>query len=80
MLSAMYQKSDFVEAPTPPAGPRLLDGFLTPQELAGELGRRLETINRWRRLGRGPPVTMIGRFPYYARAKVIEWLNQQPAA
>jgi hypothetical protein len=68
----MYQKSE-------PPEPKLLAGYLTPKELAQELGRCLETVNRWRRLGRGPPVTMIGRFPYYARTRVIEWLNQQTA-
>lgn len=60
----------------------LLSEYLTPDELANELDVCLETIKRWRRLGRGPPVTLIGRFPYYLRTSVILWLrnSEQSAA
>jgi hypothetical protein len=55
----------------------LLRDYLTPDQLASELGLNPETLKRWRRLSRGPPVTLIGRQPYYHRASVIAWMRSQ---
>jgi hypothetical protein len=55
----------------------LLADYLLPAQLAGELGLCLETLKRWRRLSRGPPVTKIGRRVFYHRAGVIAWMRSQ---
>jgi DNA-binding transcriptional MerR regulator len=55
----------------------ILDGLLTPQELADDLDCTRRTIDRWHRLGIGPPRITIGRTPYYARDSVIAWLQSR---
>ena len=57
--------------------PKLLDGYLTPDQLAAEFGCCVETLKRWKRAGEGPPVTYIGRYPYYARAGAMAWLQSR---
>ena len=52
----------------------LLEDYLTPEELAGELDKSPRTIARWAGLRIGPPRTVIGRKPYYRRTAVREWL------
>ena len=39
----------------------ILEEFLTPEELATELGRNKRTLDRWDALGIGPPRTRVGR-------------------
>jgi helix-turn-helix protein len=64
-----------------PTAPRLLDGYLTEKELARELQRTMRTLREWRHDKYGPPATIIGRTPYYARASVLKWMeNQENAA
>jgi hypothetical protein len=53
----------------------LLDEYLPPAELAAELSVCKKTLDRWRVLGIGPPITKIGRKPYYSRAGVVAWLR-----
>jgi hypothetical protein len=52
----------------------VLDGYLTEHALAAQLKRDVRTLQRWRRLRTGPPVTFIGRVPYYRITYVHEWL------
>jgi hypothetical protein len=53
----------------------ILDGYLTPQQLAAELGVSERTVARWHAARQGPPRVMIGRKPYYKRTSVTErWL------
>lgn len=52
----------------------LLDGFLTEDECARELGRNPRTLRRWRDLRQGPPVTKLGRQTLYRREAVRAWL------
>jgi hypothetical protein len=47
---------------------RILAGYLTPSELAAELG-----ISE-RALSQGPPRVLIGRTPYYKRSSIERWL------
>ena len=54
---------------------KLLADYLTPDQLAAELGIRPSTLKRWDRLGQAPPKTMIGRFPFYLRSSMVEWLK-----
>jgi predicted site-specific integrase-resolvase len=56
------------------AGDQLLADFLTQHEAAVELKVCERTLDRWRRLGEGPPITKIGRRVYYRRATVRAWL------
>jgi excisionase family DNA binding protein len=55
----------------------ILSQFLTVEELAAELGRTKPTLNRWERLGMGPPRTHIGRKVLYKRTSVEAWLARQ---
>jgi Helix-turn-helix domain len=59
---------------------KLLDDFLPKEEAAAELHICERTLDRWRRLGEGPPVTKIGRRVYYRRPTLRAWLRarEQP--
>ena len=52
----------------------LLADFLTADEAAAKLKICERTLNRWRSLGEGPPVTKIGRRVYYRRRTLRAWL------
>jgi hypothetical protein len=52
----------------------LLEDFLPKEEAAKELKICERTLDRWRRLGEGPPVTKIGRRVYYRRPTLRAWL------
>ena len=52
----------------------LLDGLLTEDETARELGRCRRTLKRWRVLREGPPFIPIGRQIFYRREAVRAWL------
>jgi hypothetical protein len=53
----------------------ILSEFLTAEELAAELRRNPRTLDRWRRLGEGPPVTKLGRRTIYRRTSVQAWIR-----
>jgi hypothetical protein len=55
----------------------LFEGMLPEREFADEIGYSLATVCKWRRLGMGPPVTWIGRFPYYQEASSRKWMLAQ---
>jgi hypothetical protein len=55
----------------------LLADFLTQDEVAAELNVCKRTLDRWRRLDDGPPVTKLGRRILYRRASVQKWLAAQ---
>jgi hypothetical protein len=44
--------------------------FLTQDELASQLGKSVETVRRWRRLGQGPSYIKVGSKVGYDPAKV----------
>ena len=61
----------------------LLDGLLPENVAAPGLNRVPRTLQRWRRLGIGPIVTMVGNTPMYHVDDVKAWLRAQrkvPAA
>lgn len=58
----------------------ILADFLTPDEAAAELEVSTRTLDRWRRLGEGPPLTKIGRRIYYRRPTLLVWLCSREAA
>ena len=52
----------------------VLTDYLTPAELAGELGISGRTLERWNRLGECPPRTRLGKKVLYKRESVQAWL------
>jgi hypothetical protein len=54
---------------------KLLADFLTPDETAAELKVCERTLDRWRRLDEGPPITKLGRRTLYRRSSVQAWLR-----
>lgn len=54
---------------------KLLADFLTPDEAAAELKVCARTLDRWRRLDEGPPITKLGRRTLYRRTSVQAWLR-----
>jgi hypothetical protein len=52
----------------------LLDDFLTQNEAAAELKICERTLDRWRRLRDGPPITKLGRRILYRRSSLQAWL------
>jgi DNA-binding transcriptional MerR regulator len=54
---------------------KLLADFLTPDEAAAELKVCVRTLDRWRRLGEGPPITKLGRRTFYNRSSLLAWLR-----
>jgi hypothetical protein len=56
----------------------LLDEFLTRAVTTVELKLKNErTLKRWEELGKGPPVTRIGRVPYYNIEALRRWIASQ---
>jgi hypothetical protein len=60
-----------------PSGGKLLDDYLTAQELTEQLGITLVTLKRWNRLGAGPPFLHIGRQRLYHREAARAWLRSR---
>jgi excisionase family DNA binding protein len=52
----------------------LLSDYFTPKEAAAELKVTDRTLDRWHRLGEGPPITKLGRRVLYRRASLQAWL------
>ena len=52
----------------------LLADYLTPAQVAEELGVNPRTLDRWYQLRRGPVRTRIGKRVLYARKDVADWL------
>jgi hypothetical protein len=53
----------------------LLDDYLPPEKLAAELKVSTRTLDRWRVLGNGPPLTKIGKAVYYSRKAAADWVK-----
>ena len=73
------QKNELAEVPAQPvreiaAKGQLLEEYLTPSELAAELGKTVRTLDRWQLQGRGPAFTYMGKTKMYRRSAVKEWL------
>src|ERR1022692_1849033 len=57
-----------------PLVPLVLEGFLSREELAQQLGLSLRTIDRWEAQRKGPPRVCVGRTILYNIDSVREWL------
>jgi hypothetical protein len=60
----------------PESGKRagLLDGYISEADLAADLDNDVRTLQRWRKLGIGPPFVMKGITPLYNLEKARQWL------
>jgi hypothetical protein len=54
---------------------RILDGFITREQLAAELGKSPRTIDRWEVRRIGPPRVIVGRTILYRVESVRLWLQ-----
>ena len=55
----------------------VLSDYMTPEELAGELGVCKRTLDRWHASRSGPPRVTVGRRPLYRREAVTQWLRKR---
>jgi predicted DNA-binding transcriptional regulator AlpA len=55
----------------------VLEGYLTPTQLAAQLGCCEKTLARWHAARRGPPRVTLGRRLLYRRTAVSAWLERQ---
>lgn len=55
---------------------RLLDDYMTTEELADELGKSVLTVAKWRNQKIGPPYIRVGKKVLYGREGVRKWLNR----
>ena len=56
-------------------GVNLLAGeYVTPEQLAAELGISVRTLHRWHTARQGPPRVVLGRVIFYRRSSVLAWL------
>jgi excisionase family DNA binding protein len=53
----------------------LLSDYYSHEEAANELDVTRRTLDRWERLGEGPPITRIGRRILYRRSSLQAWLG-----
>jgi hypothetical protein len=58
-------------------GGSVLDGYLTPTQLAAQLGCCEKTLARWHAARSGPPRVTVGRRLLYRRTAVADWLERQ---
>ncbi|NOX40138.1 MAG: helix-turn-helix domain-containing protein [Alphaproteobacteria bacterium] len=55
----------------------LLEGWITRDELAAELGVSVDTLARWETLRTGPALARVGRRVLYRHVAVLEWLESR---
>jgi predicted DNA-binding transcriptional regulator AlpA len=63
--------------------PTVLADYLSPEQLALQLGVSERTVARWHAMRTGPPRVTLARRPLYPRASVAAWMARQekdPAA
>ena len=54
-----------------------LADYWTPEDLAAFLSVTLETLKKWRSIGRGPAFVKMGRRPMYPKQDVLDWIERQ---
>ena len=58
----------------------ILKDYVSRDELAAKLGVVPKTLVRWQNDGKGPPVTYLGRAPFYSIPSFEKWLKAQERA
>jgi hypothetical protein len=53
------------------------EDFFDQAECGMHLGKTPRTLDRWEKLGIGPPVTLIRKRRFYEKRAVFEWERQQ---
>jgi hypothetical protein len=59
------------------APPRLLEGYVSGEELQLELGVGGRTLRKWRQVGSGPPFVKVGHNFYYPLDEFRKWLKKR---
>lgn len=52
-----------------------LADYITPEELAAFLSVNIDTLKKWRCIGKGPSNVKLGRRTLYPKVDVIEWIE-----
>ncbi len=71
---------DLPPLPAPKPHTHLLGGYVSEAECADEINKSRRTLQRWHRLGIGPPRTLVGKTIMYRRGAVRDWLLAQEQA
>jgi predicted site-specific integrase-resolvase len=53
----------------------VLSDYMDSSETAAQLTVSVRTLERWRRLDEGPPITKMGKKVLYRRSSVEAWLR-----
>jgi hypothetical protein len=53
---------------------QLLEGYITREQCAESLNVGVRTLEKWEASNEGPPVTRVGKRPYYRVQGVKDWL------
>lgn len=53
----------------------IMEGYLTLDDAATQLGVSKRTLVRWGQLREGPPATRIGRKNFYSVESIRQWLK-----
>lgn len=61
------------------ANAHVLEDWMTPAELASELGVSIETLRKWEHQRIGPPRVKVGQKVLYRRGGVRAWLENKEA-
>ncbi len=72
--------TDTDTAPQRPAPDGLLADYMSEEQCADELGVCRRTVQRWRRLRRGPPPTIVAQRIMFRRGAVAKWLLAREGA
>lgn len=55
----------------------ILEGMISREQVARELGLSVDTLGRWATQRKGPPVTKIGPKVFYRRESLEAWVKAQ---
>jgi predicted DNA-binding transcriptional regulator AlpA len=76
-LGMVLPETPPVPPPRASAEQTLLSDYLTPRQVAAELGICEKTLTRWHLARRAPPRVTVGRRLLYRRTSVSRWIELQ---
>lgn len=77
MTNSEEQAAAIDRATGPRGSAKLLDDWMSRDELARELSLSVDTLSRWETRRFGPPCVRVGRKVLYRRGAVQDWLVDQ---